>query len=128
LAEDGISDSAIRRLIVDAEEDLEDLFTLCRADMTSRFPEKIKLYRSNLLKVQTLVKEVEERDTLRNWQPPITGEIIMKAFNINPSKEVGLIKTEVREAILEGQIKNDFDDAYQLMLSIGERLGLKQVS
>ena len=128
LAEDGISDSAIRRLIVDAEEDLEDLFTLCRADMTSRFPEKIKLYRSNLLKVQTLVKEVEERDTLRNWQPPITGEIIMKAFNINPSKEVGLIKTEVREAILEGQIKNDFDDAYQLMLSIGERLGLKPVS
>jgi putative nucleotidyltransferase with HDIG domain len=128
LAEDGISDSAIRRLIVDAEEDLEDLFTLCRADMTSRFPEKIKLYRSNLLKVQTLVKEVEERDTLRNWQPPITGEVIMKAFNINPSKEVGLIKTEVREAILEGQIKNDFDDAYQLMLSIGERLGLKPVS
>lgn len=125
LAEDGISDSAIRRLIVDAEDDLDDLFTLCRADMTSRFPDKIKLYRANLLKVQLLVKEVEDRDTLRNWQPPITGEIIMKTFNINPSREVGVIKSEIREAILEGDIKNDYDEAFQLMLNIAKRLGLK---
>ncbi|MDP1727899.1 MAG: HD domain-containing protein [Bacteroidota bacterium] len=125
LAEHGVTDSAIRRLIVDAGEDLDDLFTLCRADMTSRNPEKIKLYRSNLLKVQELVREVEERDALRNWQPPVTGEDIMKYFNINPSKEVGIIKNEIREAILEGKIKNDFDEAMQLMIDLGLKLGLK---
>ncbi len=124
LAEDGISDAAIRRLIVDAEDDLEDLFTLCRADMTSRFEDKIKLYRANLLKVQQLVNEVEERDALRNWQPPITGEIIMQTFNLNPSKEIGIIKTQIREAILDGNIKNDYDEAYKLMLDIGNKLGL----
>ncbi len=125
LAEHGVTDSAIRRLIVDAGEDLDDLFTLCRADMTSRNTQKIKLYRSNLLKVQELVREVEERDALRNWQPPVTGEDIMKYFNIKPSKEVGMIKNEIREAILEGKIKNDFDEAMQLMIALGIKLGLK---
>lgn len=127
LAEEGVTDSAIRRLIVDAGEDLDALFTLCRADMTSRFPEKIQLYRNNLQKVRDMVTEVEERDTLRNWQPPITGEHIMKAFGIGPGREVGIIKTEIREAILDGHIKNNFDEAWQLMLACGHRLGLNAV-
>ncbi|MBC7383594.1 MAG: HD domain-containing protein [Bacteroidia bacterium] len=124
LAEQGVTDSAIRRLIVDTEADLDDLFTLCRADMTSRNQEKIKYYRSNLLKVQQLVNEVEERDALRNWQPPVTGEDIMMYFNIKPSKEVGIIKNEIREAILEGKIKNNFEEAKVLMIEIGQQLGL----
>lgn len=120
LAEDGITDSAIRRLIVDAGDDLEDLFTLCRADMTSKFPEKIKLYRANLLKVQELVREVEERDALRNWQPPVSGEDIMNHFNLSPCREVGLIKAALREAILDGEVPNLREEAYQKMIQIGE--------
>jgi len=125
LAEEGVTDAAIRRLIVDAGDDLEDLFTLCRADMTSRNPEKIKLFRGNLLKVQELVKEVEDRDALRNWQPPVTGEDIMKHFNLTPCREVGLIKVELREAILDGEVPNSYEDAFAKMVEIGNRvLGL----
>lgn len=127
LAEEGITDAAIRRLIVDAGEDIEDLFTLCRADMTSRNLDKIKLFRSNLLKVQELVKEVEERDALRNWQPPVTGEDIMKHFNLLPCREVGLIKTELREVILDGEVPNSYEDAFAKMVEIGNRiLGIKE--
>jgi putative nucleotidyltransferase with HDIG domain len=125
LAEDGVTDSAIRRLIVDAGDDLEDLFTLCRADMTTRFAEKIALYKSNLNKVQQLVKEVEERDELRNWQPPITGEIIMETFHLQPCKEVGLIKNQIREAILDGKIKNDYTEAFAYMKTIAAELGIR---
>jgi poly(A) polymerase len=125
LAEDGVTDSAIRRLIVDAGDDLEDLFTLCRADMTTRFAEKIALYKSNLNKVQQLVKEVEERDELRNWQPPITGEMIMETFNLQPCKEVGLIKNQIREAILDGKIKNDYTEAFAYMKTIAAELGIR---
>ena len=124
LAEDGVTDSAIRRLIVDAGDDLEDLFTLCRADMTTRFAEKIALYKSNLNKVQQLVKEVEERDELRNWQPPITGEIIMETFHLQPCKEVGVIKNQIREAILDGKIKNDYSEAFAYMKTIAAELGI----
>ncbi len=124
LAEDGVTDSAIRRLIVDAGDDLEDLFTLCRADMTTRFAEKIALYKSNLNKVQQLVKEVEERDELRNWQPPITGEMIMETFHLQPCKEVGLIKNQIREAILDGKIKNDYTEAFTYMKTIAAELGI----
>jgi putative nucleotidyltransferase with HDIG domain len=124
LAEDGVTDSAIRRLIVDAGDDLEDLFTLCRADMTTRFAEKIALYKSNLNKVQQLVNEVEERDELRNWQPPITGEIIMETFHLQPCKEVGLIKNQIREAILDGKIKNDYTEAFAYMNTIAAELGV----
>jgi putative nucleotidyltransferase with HDIG domain len=124
LAEDGVTDSAIRRLIVDAGDDLADLFTLCRADMTTRFAEKIALYKSNLNKVQQLVKEVEERDELRNWQPPITGEMIMETFNLQPCKEVGLIKNQIREAILDGKIKNDYNEAFTYMKTIASELGV----
>ncbi len=124
LAEDGVTDSAIRRLIVDAGDDLADLFILCRADMTTRFAEKIALYKSNLNKVQQLVKEVEERDELRNWQPPITGEMIMETFNLQPCKEVGLIKNQIREAILDGKIKNDYNEAFAYMKTIAAELGV----
>lgn len=124
LAEDGVTDSAIRRLIVDAGDDLADLFILCRADMTTRFAEKIALYKSNLNKVQQLVKEVEERDELRNWQPPITGEIIMETFNLQPCREVGLIKNQIREAILDGKIKNDYNEAFAYMKTIATELGV----
>ena len=126
LAEDGITDSAIRRLIVDAGDDMEDLFTLCRADMTSKFPEKIKLYRANLLKVQELVKEVEERDALRNWQPPVSGEDIMNHFNLSPCREVGLIKAALREAILDGEVPNLREEAFQKMIQIGEDIFRKK--
>lgn len=126
LAEEGVTDAAIRRLIVDAGEDLDDLFTLCRADMTSRFPEKIALFRANLNKVQQLVKEVEERDALRNWQPPISGEDIMAYFNLSPDRMVGMIKLEIREAILDGKIQNNLTEATNLMAEIGARLGLKK--
>lgn len=127
LANEGITDSAIRRLIVDAGDDLDDLFTLCRADMTSSKPEKIALYRSNLIKVQALVQEVAERDALRNWQPPISGELIMETFGIGPSKPVGIIKTAIREAILDGQIPNAFEPAFELMIDTAKQLNLKPV-
>jgi putative nucleotidyltransferase with HDIG domain len=125
LAEEGVTDAAIRRLIVDAGEDLDDLFTLCRADMTSKFPEKIARFRQNLLKVQELVKEVEERDALRNWQPPLSGEDIMAHFKLEPNRTVGLIKAEIREAILDGKIPNKREDAIKLMIEIGARIGLQ---
>jgi hypothetical protein len=93
--------------------------------MTTRFAEKIALYKSNLNKVQQLVKEVEERDELRNWQPPITGEIIMETFNLQPCKEVGLIKNQIREAILDGKIKNDYTEAFAYMKTIAAELGIR---
>lgn len=124
LAEEGVTDSAIRRLIVDAGEDLNDLFVLCRADMTTRFEEKKKLYKTNLNKVQQLVIEVEERDKLRNWQPPIDGELIMKTFNLQPCKEIGIIKNAIREAILDGKIKNDYEEAFHLMKLVASDLGI----
>ena len=126
LAEDGVTDSAIRRLIVDTGDDLEDLFTLCRADMTTRFAEKIVLYKGNLNKVQQFVKEVEERDELRNWQPPISGEMIMETFKLQPCKEVGMIKNQIREAILDGKIKNDYNEAFELMKTIASELGISR--
>jgi len=127
LADDAVSDSAIRRLIVEAGDDIDALFTLCRADMTTSNKNKFDQYRNNLKNVQQLVSDVEERDRLRNWQPPITGEEIMRTFGIGPSKEVGIIKSEIRESILEGLIRNDYSEAHRLMLSIGEKLGLKQI-
>lgn len=125
LAEDGVTDSAIRRLIVDAGEDIDALFTLCKADITSRNKQKIETFRKNLLEVKQLVADVTERDALRNWQPPVTGEDIMQIFGIGPGREVGLIKTEIREAILEGKIKNEKAAATELMLELGLKYGLK---
>ncbi|MES2559729.1 MAG: HD domain-containing protein [Bacteroidota bacterium] len=127
LAEDGVTDSAIRRLIVDAGDDLEDLFTLCRADMTSANLKKIDYYRNNLKLVQQQVADVSERDALRNFQPPVTGEDIMQIFGLGPSKEVGIIKTEIREAILEGKIRNNREEALKLMFDKAAELGLNPI-
>jgi tRNA nucleotidyltransferase/poly(A) polymerase len=127
LAEDGVTDSAIRRLVVDAGDDLDALFTLCRADMTSANLKKIELYRNNLKQVQQQVADVAERDALRNFQPPVTGEDIMRIFGLGPSKEVGIIKTEIRESILEGKIKNSRVEALNLMYDKARELGLKPV-
>jgi poly(A) polymerase len=127
LAVEGITDSAIRRLIVEAGDELDQLFVLCRADMTTRNPQKLEQYRHNLKQVELMVADVADRDALRNWQPPITGEEIMITFGISPSREVGIIKQEIRESILEGRIKNDYHEAHQLMLELGKSLGLVSV-
>ncbi|MBX2926909.1 MAG: HD domain-containing protein [Saprospiraceae bacterium] len=124
LTKENITDSAIRRLIVDAGDDLEDLMLLCRADITSKNPNKVQRYLENYELVQQRLEAVEAKDHLRNWQPPITGEIIMDTFGLSPSKEVGIIKTAVREAILEGEIENDYDAAFAYMLEQGKGLGL----
>lgn len=124
LTKENITDSAIRRLIVDAGDDLDDLMVLCKADITSKNSSKVKRYLENYSLVMERIQEVDSKDNLRNWQPPITGEIIMDTFGIGPSREVGIIKTAVREAILDGLIPNTYEEAYPFMLKQGRELGL----
>ena len=119
LTKETITDAALRRLIVDAGDEMEDLLTLCRADITSKNPEKVKKYLSRFDEVEQKLKDVEERDQLRNWQPPITGEMIMKAFDLSPCREIGEIKQKIREAILEGTVGNSMEEAHAYMLMIG---------
>ena len=126
LTKEEITDSALRRLLFEAGDDIESLLMLCEADITSKNREKVKRYLTKFEIVREKLKEVEEKDHIRNFQPPVGGELIMETFGIGPSREIGIIKEELKEAILEGKIRNDYNEAFNMMLELGEKLGLKR--
>ncbi|MFM2441765.1 MAG: hypothetical protein RL449_406 [Bacteroidota bacterium] len=127
LSKEEITASALRRLLFEAGEELEALMTLCRADITSKNGDKVKRYLRNFDVVEQKLKEVEESDSLRNFQPVFSGEVIMQVFDIGPGREIGLIKIAMREAILEGLIRNDFESGWDLLIDEGRKLDLKPI-
>jgi poly(A) polymerase len=122
LAKDGVTDSAIRRLLVEAGEEIEYLMILCRADITSKDPNRVRKYLKNFDKVEELLIEVNEKDKLRSFQPVITGEIIMQVFGLGPSKQVGILKNDIREAILDCKIENDYEAGYNYLIELGQKM------
>ncbi len=123
---ENVTDSAVRRLVFDVGNDIEDLMTHCEADITTKNKQKEDQYLNNFKLVRQKIKEVEERDRVRNFQPPVSGDIIIKTFNLKPGREIGTLKEAIKEAILEGYIANDYDEAFDYMLKKGKEMGLKQ--
>jgi poly(A) polymerase len=124
LVEEEVTDSAVRRLLFDAGDDIEDLMLLCDADITSKNLEKVRRYQDNYRIVRNKLTEIEQKDKIRNFQPPVSGEEIMKVFDLTPCREIGVIKNAIKDAVLDGEIANEHDAAYQYMLKIAAELGL----
>jgi poly(A) polymerase len=127
LSEDMVTDSAVRRLLFEAGDDVEALMTLCEADITSGIDAKVKRYLANFELVRRKMKDLEERDRIRNFQPPITGDIIMKCYALQPCNIIGEMKEIIKNAILDGEIRNDYDEAYALMEKLAAERGLTKV-
>jgi len=127
LAKEVVTDSAVRRLIFDAGDDIWDLLALCRSDITSKNEARVKKFLRNLSLVEEKIKDVEERDRIRNWQPPIDGHEIMQIFELKAGREIGILKNSLKEAILDGEVKNNYNDALSFVIRKGQDMGLKPI-